>query len=101
MVQAVDNLTRISGKILARRPHASLDGYDVATVTLERADLVAGKADLFSSLVGHDVEVTIRRDLLKTASPGARLRCRVKRTPDGAMCESHPIGTDFEIGEGP
>jgi len=94
----VENLTQISGRIIALRPHPILDGYDVATVKLERADAVPGKADLLGSLVGNDVDVTIRRALLASASPGAQLRCRAKRTPDGAMCEPHPDSGDFEVG---
>src|SRR5262245_40966237 len=97
MVQAIENLTRISGRILARRPHPSLSDYEIATLKLERADPVPGKANLLAPLVGTDIDVAIPRVLLGNASPGAQLRCRAKRTPDGAMCEPHPDPGDFEV----
>jgi hypothetical protein len=41
--------------------------------------------------------VSARRDLLQNAGPGMKLRCRAKRTPDGAMCEKNPGPGDFEV----
>jgi hypothetical protein len=64
---------------------------------LERAGAVPGKANLLESQQGAAIDVSVRRELLGNAAPGARLRCRAKRTPDGAMCEAHPAPSDFEI----
>ena len=97
MVQAVENLTHISGPIVARRPHPRLADYDVVRVSIEHAQPVEGKADLLSGLLGTEVDVAVRRDLLGSAPAGARLRCRAKRIPDGAMCEPHPEGADFSV----
>lgn len=69
----------------------------MVTLALDRAEAVPGKANLLQPLLGSTVEVAVRRALLGDAGPGARLRCRAKRTPDGAMCEPHPEPSDFEI----
>ena len=97
MVQAVENFTQIGGRIVARSQHPSLKDYDIVTLQLERAEPVAGKANLLKSLLGSAVQVTVRRALLGNAGRGAALRCRAKRTPDGAMCEPHPDPGNFEI----
>lgn len=97
MVQMVENLTRINGTVIARRPHSTLNDYDVVTLKLEGVEPVPGKADLLGSLLGSTVEVSVRRALLGNANSGTHLRCRAKRTPDGAMCEPHPDPGEMEI----
>jgi glutathione synthase/RimK-type ligase-like ATP-grasp enzyme len=97
MVQVIENLSQIRGKIVARAQHPTLDNYDVVTVQVERVETVPGKANILQSLLGGTVNVTVRRGLLGNAGPGAGLRCRAKRTPDGAMCEPHPPPGEFEI----
>jgi hypothetical protein len=97
MVQMVENLTRISGTVIARRPHDTLNDYDIVTVQLDGAEPVPGKADLLSSHLGSTIDVSVRRALLSNAAPGMHLRCRAKRTPDGAMCEPHPDASEMEV----
>jgi hypothetical protein len=97
MVQAVENLTQISGTITARKPHPSLSDYDVVTVRLAQAEAVPGKANLLAARAGGDVDVAVRRDLLGDAAVRSQLRCRAKFTPDGAMCEPHPASGDFAV----
>ncbi|HUL11558.1 MAG TPA: hypothetical protein VLU73_05245 [Methylococcaceae bacterium] len=97
MVQAIENLTRISGKVLSRKPHPRLADYDVITLQVERAEPVEGKANLLANRVGGPIELTVRRALLGTARADSQLRCRAKLTPDGAMCEPHPEPDDFRI----
>ena len=96
MVQMVENLARIEGTVIARKPHSTLNDYDVLTLRLERAEPVPDRANLLGSLIGSSIEVAVRRALLGNAGPGAHLRCRAKRTPDGAMCEPHPEAGDLE-----
>ena len=97
MVQGVENLTAITGRVVARQRHPRLDDYDIVTLDLERAETVSGKANLLGAQSLSAIELTVRRALLGNAGAGARLRCRAKRTPDGAMCEPHPDPGDFEI----
>jgi hypothetical protein len=97
VVQMVENQTVVSGTVIARKPHATLGDYDIVTVRLEGAEPVPGKADLLSPQLGKTVEVSVRRALLGNAGPGMHLRCKAKRTLDGAMCEPHPDPGDLEI----
>ena len=97
MIQSIENLTCIEGIVRACRPHPTLPDYDVVTLGVEHAEDVAGKANLLAHATGRDVDVSVRRALLASGGPGARLRCRVKHTPDGAMCEPHPAPGDFLV----
>lgn len=83
--------------MLARKPHPRLPDYDVLTVQVDRAEAVEGKANLLAARSGGPVEVSVRRALLGAMPADARLRCRAKLTPDGAMCEPHPDAGEFEI----
>ena len=96
-MQAVDNLTRISGRIVSRSPHPTLDAYELVQLALDRAEPIPGRANLLTSEVGKEIGVAIRRELLGAAKAGDQLRCRAKRTPDGALCEPHPEPGDFAI----
>jgi len=89
----------IAGRIVTRQRHPKLDDYDIVTLSLERAEAVPGKADLLGSQPLGAMQVTVRRALLGNAGTGALLRCRAKRTPDGAMCEPHPDPGDFEVAQ--
>ena len=97
MVQVVENLTGMRGRILARRVHPRLPDYDLVTVSLTDAVPVHGKADLLSRLTGTQVEVSVRRVLLQNAKPGDELKCRAKVTPDGPMCEPYPRDDEFRV----
>ena len=96
-MQMIDNLTRIEGTIVSRSPHPTLAEFDVVGVRLESAQPVEGRADLLSRYQNQEIAVAVRRDLLRSAHNGARLRCRAKRIPEGAMCEPHPEPGDFEV----
>jgi len=97
MVQAIENLTTIVGTILALASHPSLPGYGMVTLRLEEAQPVEGKADLISNQLGNEMRVAVRSELLDRAHPGQRLRCRARRTPDGAICEPHPEAGGFTL----
>ena len=97
MVQAIENLTTIVGTILSLASHPTLPGYEIVTLRLEETQPVEGKADLISIQLGLPLQVLVRSDLLGNVKPGIRLRCRAKRTPDGAMCETSPKGGQFLI----
>jgi hypothetical protein len=90
-------LSRIGGTILSRRPHPTLKGYDIVELELERTEAAEGKADLLVSQRGRKIDLAVRRELLGAAGPGAKLGCRAKRIPAGAMCEARPKPGDFEV----
>ena len=97
MVQVVENLTLIRGRILARKAHPSLDHYDLVSVSVEQAEPVEGKADLLSRLIGTQTELAVRSELLGSAQPGDELRCHAKATVNGAMCLPHPGAREFSV----
>ena len=97
MSQAIENLTQLVGRIVARQPHPQLGDYDVVTLDVERAEPVEGKANLVGAASGTRIEVTVRRALLGTTAEGARLHLRAKRTANGVMAEPHPEPGNFRI----
>ena len=97
MVQAVDNLTRISGRLVSREAHPHRPGWDGVVVHVDDAVPVEGKADLLSRYTGEDLAVAFRRELLAGALPGARLIFRARLTLDGALAEAHPDEGDLVI----
>ena len=82
---------------MSRQPHPRLPDYDLVTIDVERAEPVEGKANLLGDTAGTKVDVAFRRALIGPAIPGTRVQFRAKRTMDGAMCEPHPEGANFQI----
>jgi len=97
VVAPIENLTTVRGTITARRAHPRLSGWDLVTLVVEHIEPVPGTPDLLSPWIQGDLELAVRRELLGEAPPGARLSCRAKVTPQGAMCEPHPHAEDFTI----
>jgi hypothetical protein len=105
------NLTRISGTVLARRPHDTLADWDAVSVAVDAASPVPGVKDLVGPNLARmatgrgpdgrpEVVIAVRRDLLGDAGPGWRLAGRVKFTPDGPMAEAHPAPGAFVVEPG-
>jgi hypothetical protein len=97
VIQVIENLTQIEGTVTARRPHPSLDGYEMVTVRVDQVAAVEGFPSLIAAQPGDHIEIAIRSALLAPAASGAVVRLRAKRTPDGIMCEPHPRPGDFRI----
>lgn len=97
MSQMIENLTRINGEILSRQQHSSLSEYDVLLLNILDAEPIEDKADLLSSYVGKQLNVTVRRELLVNTQVGDKLQCRASRTFEGAMCEPFPDIRDFKV----
>jgi hypothetical protein len=101
VVQVVENLTRILGRLVAREPHPHRAGWDAVVLHVEDAGPVPGKADLLSRHRGKDLPVAFRRELLADAGPGARLTFRARFGPDGAIAEPHPEEGDLLVEPAP
>ena len=97
MVQGIENLTRLDGRLLTREPDPRRADWDVAVIRMEHAVPVAGRADLLSRRVGEDVAVAFRRQLLAGAGPGARLTFRAHLVPEGAIAEPYPDEGDLVV----
>jgi hypothetical protein len=98
VVSPVEHLTRLAGTVLARWPHERLPDRDVVLLDVDSAEVVLGP-DLLSQRIGQEVEVTVRRELLGAAGPGARLSVRAHLTPVGVVAESHPPPGELLIAE--
>ena len=81
----------------ARRPHPSLNGYEMVTVRVEQVEAVEGLPSLIKAQPADQIEIAVRSALLGPAASGAPVRFRAKRTADGIMCEPHPRPGDFLI----
>lgn len=97
MVQVIENLTRLSGRLVTRGPHPRRPGWDLVVVHVEDTEPVAGRADLLSRHRGADLPVAFRGGLLADAGPDTRLTFRARFTVDGAMAEPHPDESDLVV----
>jgi hypothetical protein len=102
-MQAIENLTRLCGRVLKRVPDPSRAGYDLLTVQIDDAHAVDGKADLLSRHLARTLEIAVRSELLTDAKAivGQVVDLRAKMTPDGAMAEPYPEPGNFTIVPGP
>jgi hypothetical protein len=98
VVQAIENLTAVSGRLVATSPHERLKGWVRAVVDVDSTAPVPGKADLLSARVGRRLEVAVREGLIADAAPGSAIRLRAKLAQGEAMAEAHPDAADFAVG---
>jgi hypothetical protein len=105
------NLTVVSGRVLARRPHDRLPDWDAVTLAVESTAPVAGLRDLIGpnlggpnlggpDLIAPELVIAVRRELLGEAASGWHLTLRVKHTPNGPMAEQHPASGDLVVTPG-
>ncbi len=106
MVSAAPNLTRVTGTVLARRPHPTLPDRDAVLLAVDETQRVDSLRDLVGPVLARarlredgrrEVEVVVRRELLGEAAPGWRLTCRVRLTPNGLLAEPHPAPDAFAL----
>ena len=106
MVAAAPNLTRVTGTIVARRPHSTLADRDVVVLAVDGTLEVPGMRDLVGPAVARaelgddgrpEVELAVRRELLGDAAAGWRLTCRVRFTPNGLLAEPYPAVEAFAV----
>ena len=109
MVSAAPNLTRVTGTVVARRPHPTLPDRDTVELAVDGTERVPGLRDLVGPALARArpdarspdapargrLEVVVRRGLLGAAAPGWRLTCRVRFTPNGLLAEPHPAPGAF------
>ena len=89
MVAPVDNLTRLTGTLRGRRPHPSLDGWELVVLHVVDVEPVPGRADLLSRRRGETLEVAVPVATLTGCEPGGELSVRARLTPRGVMAEPH------------
>jgi hypothetical protein len=106
VVSAAPNLTRVTGTVLARRPHETLPERDAVLLAVDETQRVDNLRDLVGQVLARarprddgrrELEVVVRRQLLGEAGPGWRLTCRVRFTPNGLLAEPHPAPAAFAL----
>lgn len=97
MVQAIDNRTDLTARLVGTEPHPRLAAWDQAEVTVLDAEPVAGYADLLSRNVGQRLLLAVPSRLLANAVPGSTIRVRARLTAGEAMAESRPSPGTFAV----
>jgi len=64
MSSVVENQTRLTGRVLARRPHPGVDQWDELRLDVSGADTVQTMPNLLGRTVGQQVTVAVNRDEL-------------------------------------
>ena len=99
MVQAIDNRTDLTTRLVGTEPHPRLADWDRAEVEVLAAEPVAGYADLLSRNVGHRLLLAVPRPLLADADavPGSVIRVRARLAAGEAMAERRPTAGTFAV----
>ncbi len=87
MVSAPDNLTRLAGPLLERRPHPQLADWELVVLDVQEVEPVPGRADLLSRRLGERLEVAVPGMVLGSKAPQDHLDVRARLTPRGVMAE--------------
>jgi hypothetical protein len=95
MVQAIENLTALTTRLVTTGPHPRLEGWDRAAVEVLHAQPVAGYADLLSRHVGQRLELAVPSWLVAGLAPGTVIRLRARLAGGEAMAEKQPLPGTF------
>lgn len=95
MVQAIENLTNLTTRLITAGPHPRLPGWDQATVEVLDAQPVAGYADLLSRRLGGRLQLAVPSPLMAGLAPGTSIRLRARLVAGEAMAEKQPLPGDF------
>ena len=98
MVSAPDNLTRLGGSLVERRPHPHLPDWELVLLDVQEAEPVSGRADLLSRRLGERLEVAVPASVLGGAAPLDHLDVRARLTARGVMAEPSRPGTGLPPG---
>ncbi|MCP3818147.1 hypothetical protein NLX86_08475 [Streptomyces sp. A3M-1-3] len=90
MVQAIENLTALTTRLITTGPHPRLEGWDRAVVDVLDAHPVTGYADLLSRYVGSHLELAVPSRLMAGLAPGTTIRLRARLATGEAMAEKRP-----------
>ena len=98
MVSAPDNLTRLGGSLVERRPHPQLPDWELVLLDVQEVEPVPGRADLLSRRLGERLEVAVPTAVLGVVTPPEHLAVRARLPPRGVMAEPHRPGTGLPPG---
>jgi hypothetical protein len=90
MVQAIENLTALTTRLVTSEPHAQLAGWDRLIVDVLDARPVPGLADLLSRYAGERLELAVPSRLVAGLAPGTVIRLRARLAGGRALAEKQP-----------
>lgn len=90
MVQAMENLTALTTRLVSSGPDPRLAGWDRLVVDVLDARPVSGYADLLSRYAGGRLEVAVPTERVAGLPPGTVLRLRAKLAGGRALAERRP-----------
>ena len=97
MVQAIENLTALTVRLVSSGPHPRLTGWDRLVVDVLDGRPVAGYADLLSRRVGHRLDVAVLTTLAAGLAPGTVIRLRARLAGGEALAEKRPPPGAFGV----
>lgn len=101
MVQATENLTALTVRLVTTGPHPHLRGWDRLGADVLDAQPVAGYADLLSQRVGHRLDLAVPSSLAAGLVPGAVVRLRARLAGGEALAEKRPPPGTFVVEPAP
>ncbi|MEU0188400.1 hypothetical protein ABZ250_00755 [Streptomyces afghaniensis] len=90
MVQAIENLTALTTRLVTSEPHEHLAGWDRLVVDVLDARPVPGLADLLSRYAGERLELAVPSRLVAGLAPGTVIRLRARLAGGRALAEKQP-----------
>ncbi|MEU1180163.1 hypothetical protein ABZ464_21380 [Streptomyces sp. NPDC005820] len=97
MVQAIENRTALTVRLVTAAPHPRLNGWDLLGVDVLDARPVPGYADLLTRQVGHRLGLAVPSDLVRGLTPGTVIRLRARLAGGEALAERRPAPGTFAI----
>ncbi|MGW1718307.1 hypothetical protein [Streptomyces sp. NPDC002156] len=97
MVQATENLTALTVRLVTTGPHPQLSGWDRLGTDVLDARPVAGHADLLSRHIGHRLDLAVPSTLAAGLVPGAVVRLRARLAGGEALAEKRPPPGTFVV----
>ncbi|KOV57478.1 hypothetical protein ADL01_40470 [Streptomyces sp. NRRL WC-3618] len=101
MVQATENLTALTVRLVTTGPHPRLRGWDRLGTEVLDAQPVAGYADLLSRHVGHRLDLAVPSSLAAGVVPGVVIRLRARLAGGEALAEKRPPPGTFAVEPAP
>jgi hypothetical protein len=87
-MQIIENVSRIDGSIVERRPSTEQLDWDDLTVILKHADKVDDRAELLHERLDTEVVIGVPRDLLGDAKAGDNVEGHVSVVGPGKIFAS-------------
>ncbi|NUP25030.1 MAG: hypothetical protein HOZ81_55035 [Streptomyces sp.] len=97
MVQAIENLTALTVRLVTTGPHPQLTGWDRLVVDVLDGRPVTGYADLLSQRVGHRLDLAVPSNLAPDPAPGSVIRLRARLAGGEVLAERRPPPGTFAV----